>query len=77
MKKYMYRMIIYILFDCVKFQHNNNVKYNSLYSVIVFNQSRPEGLNNCFLLDLLFNISLLIRTLFYIYTGEDSCLDAA
>ena len=27
--------IIYILFKHVKFQHNNTVKYNSLYSVCV------------------------------------------
>ena len=70
MKKFMYRRIIYTLFNRVKFQHNNNVKYNSLYSVCV---TISQGLNNFFLLDLLFNISLL----FYIYTGENSCLDGA
>ena len=38
----MYR-IIYILFKHVKFQHNNIVKYNSLYSVCV---AISQGLNN-------------------------------
>ena len=38
----MYR-IIYILFKHVKFQHNNTVKYNSLYSVCV---AVSRGLNN-------------------------------
>ena len=63
-------MIICILFKHVKFQHNNIVKYNSLYSVCV---AISQGLNN-FFLDLLF-ISLLIRNLFNILIGEDSCLD--
>ena len=67
----MYR-IIYILFKNVKFQYNNIVKYNSQYSVCV---AISQGLNN-FFLDLLF-ISLLIRTLFNILTGEDACLDGA
>ena len=67
MKKFMYRRIIYILFNRVKFQHNNNVKYNSLYSVCVTISQE------FFLPDLLFNISLL----FYIYTGKDSCLNDA
>ena len=71
MKKYMYR-IIYILFKNVKFQYNNIVKYNSQYSVCV---AISQSLNN-FFLDVLF-ISLLIRTLFNILTGEDSCLDGA
>ena len=68
MKKYMYR-IIYISFKNVKFQYNNIVKYSSQYSVCV---AMSQGLNNFFL-----EFSLLIRTLFNIFTGEDSCLDGA
>ena len=71
MKKYMYR-IIYILFKNVKFQYNNIVKYNSQYSLCVAISERLEHI----FLDLFF-ISLLIRTLFNILTGEDSCLDGA
>ena len=67
----MYR-IIYILFKHVTFQYNSIVKYNSQYSVCVAISQRL----NDFFLDFLF-IRLIIRTIFNILTGEDSCLDGA
>ena len=71
----MYR-IIYILFKLVKFQHNDIVKYNSLYSVHV---AISQGLNKFFPRFVIYQFinNNLIGTLLNILTREDSRLDSA